>query len=74
MEQNQQIKLSKLHSKLVIDQQEASDLKARLAEQSSEFESRMLEMKRHLAEEEVKKKKLTRYEYCGSPLTKTPSR
>ena len=53
MQQNHQIQLNELHSKLVIDEREVSDLKSRLAAQSSEFESRILEMKRHIGEEEV---------------------
>ena len=53
VQQSHQIQLNELHSKLVIDEREVSDLKSRLAAQSSEFESRILEMKRHLGEEEV---------------------
>ena len=53
MQQNHQIQLNELRSKLVIDEQEVSDIKSRLAAQSSEFESRILEMKRHIGEEEV---------------------
>ena len=53
MEQKHQIALNELRSKLVMDEQEISNLKSRLAEQSSEFESRMLEMKRQITEEEV---------------------
>lgn len=52
MEQKHQIALNELRSKLVMDEQEISNLKSRLAEQSSEFESRMLEMKRQITEEE----------------------
>ncbi|XP_076449229.1 uncharacterized protein LOC143285705 [Babylonia areolata] len=54
MEQSHQMKISELHSKLMMAEQEMSSLKVRLAEQMSmsEFEGRMLEMKRRISEEE----------------------
>ncbi|XP_070186816.1 TNFAIP3-interacting protein 1-like isoform X1 [Littorina saxatilis] len=55
MEQSQQIKMGDLRSKLAMTEQELSTFRARLAEQASEFESRMLEMKRRIEEEENQK-------------------
>lgn len=55
MEHNHQIKMSELHSKVVLGDQELATLKARLAEQTTEFEGRMLEMKRRIGEEENQK-------------------
>ncbi|KAL8579376.1 hypothetical protein ACOMHN_026741 [Nucella lapillus] len=55
MEHNQQLKMAELRSKLLLGDQELASLKARLVEQTSEFEGRMLEMKRRIGEEENQK-------------------
>ena len=54
MEQDSHSKLNEVRAKLVISEQEQATVKARLAEQTSDFEARMLEMKKRIGEEEVR--------------------
>nr|KAG5710406.1 hypothetical protein BaRGS_022224 [Batillaria attramentaria] len=52
MEQKHQAKLNEFHTKLMMAEQELSTVKSRLEEQSRDFETRLLELKRRCGEEE----------------------